>query len=91
MTLEAKREVEIVNKLGLHARPASKFVSLASNYESEVFISNGTQEVNGKSIMGVLILAASKGTKIGLRAVGIDSSDAVENLANLILSGFEEE
>lgn len=82
--------VTIINKLGLHARAASKLVSCASRYSSEVWISRGEREVNGKSIMGVLTLAAGRGTELGLRADGRDEAAAVAAITDLIGSYFGE-
>ncbi len=81
----------ISNKLGLHARAASHFVQVASKFESEIFVSKNEQEVNGKSIMGILILAAPKGAEILVKAVGPDASQAVVALGELIDNRFGEE
>jgi phosphocarrier protein HPr len=82
--------VTIINKLGLHARAASKLVNCASGFASEVWISRGTREVNGKSIMGVLTLAAGRGTELGLRAEGSDEAAAVSAITDLIGNYFGE-
>jgi phosphocarrier protein len=84
------RTVTIVNRLGLHARAASKLVNCASAYSSEVWISRGQREVNGKSIMGVLTLAAGKGTELGLRIEGKDEQAAMDAIAGLIADYFGE-
>lgn len=84
------REVTIVNKLGLHARAAAKLVTLASGFSSEITLRRGEREVNGKSIMGVMMLAAGKGTPIEVCAEGEDAADAVNELASLIGDGFGE-
>ncbi len=81
----------IINKLGLHARAASHFVQVASKFESEVFVTKNDQEVNGKSIMGILILAAPKGAEILVKAVGPDAMAAVAALGELINSRFGED
>ena len=81
----------ISNKLGLHARAASHFVQVASRFESEIFVTKNEQEVNGKSIMGILILAAPKGAEISIKAVGSDSMAAVAALGELIDNRFGEE
>ena len=81
----------ISNKLGLHARAASHFVQVASKFESEVFVSKNDQEVNGKSIMGILILAAPKGAEISIKAVGPDAAQAVVALGELIDNRFGED
>lgn len=83
-------EVEIVNKLGLHARAAAKFVSLASTFESEIEMAKDDRRVNGKSIMGVMMLAASQGSRVRLIANGPDEEEAVEELADLVNDCFGE-
>ena len=85
------KEFVIKNRLGLHARAASQFVRLAGNFDSEIFIEKDGQEVNGKSIMGVLILAAGCGSKIKLRAEGSDAEAAVTALGELVNRGFDED
>ena len=86
-----KKKLTIVNKLGLHARAAAKLVKLASTFESEIQIKRQQREVNGKSIMGVMLLAAAKGTEIELTVSGPDEEVAMEQLTQLIQSGFGEE
>lgn len=81
----------IPNKLGLHARAASLFVQLSNKFESEILVSKNDQEVNGKSIMGILILAAAQGTDITLTAEGEDAEQAVAALGELINAGFGED
>jgi len=85
-----KRKVTIVNKLGLHARAAARFVTLASGFESEVQLLRGDREVNGKSIMGVMMLAAGKGTEVELVIDGPDEEEALERLTALIDDRFGE-
>lgn len=85
------QELTIVNKLGLHARAAAKLVRLASSCQCEVFIERGSRKVNAKSIMGVMLLAAGKGTKINLIVDGDDEQEAMKKLAELINAGFGEE
>jgi phosphocarrier protein HPr len=85
-----ERPVTIVNKLGLHARAAAKFVTMASSYSSEVDISRNGQRVNGKSIMGVMMLAASRGTELIIMTQGVDEVDAAESLVHLIEDRFGE-
>jgi phosphocarrier protein len=82
--------VEIVNRAGLHARPAAVFVKLAGRYHAEIHVVKEGLEVNGKSIMGVLMLAAERGSHLLIRAHGVDAGDAVEALADLVRRGFEE-
>jgi len=84
-------EITIVNKLGLHARAAAKFVNLASSFESEVNLSRNGHTVNGKSIMGVMMLAAAKGTILELSAEGSDESLALQQLKKLVAERFGEE
>jgi phosphocarrier protein HPr len=84
------KTVTIVNKLGLHARAAAKFVTLASSFASDIKLTRNGQEVNGKSIMGVMMLAASKGTEVTLIAEGTDEFDAVNKLSELIAQRFGE-
>ena len=81
----------IVNKLGLHARAATKLVKLASQFESDIQVKRKNNEVNAKSIMGVMLLAASKGNEIELIVDGVDEVTAIAQLKDLINSGFGEE
>lgn len=82
--------VTIINKLGLHARAASKLVNCASGFSAQVWISRGEREINGKSIMGVLTLAAGRGTELGLRADGSDEAAAIATITALIEDYFGE-
>lgn len=75
-----KKSVTIKNKQGLHARPAALFVQIASKFDSEITVKKGKQSVNGKSIMGILMLAANKGSKIILEANGDDAEGAIAEL-----------
>ena len=86
----AERNVQIVNKHGLHARPAAEMVKAASRFRSDITISRDDLEVNGKSIMGVMMLAAEYGATITLRATGPDADDALDSLATLVASRFGE-
>ena len=86
-----RTEAVIVNKLGLHARPSAKIAQLATKYRSEVWMSKGTRRINAKSIMGVMMLAAAKGSIITLETDGEDEVEAINALAELISSGFGEE
>lgn len=83
-------ELKIVNPLGLHARAAAKLVGLASKFKSDVWIGKDGQEVNGKSILGVLMLACGQGSTITLRVEGRDADDAHQALAALVEAGFGE-
>lgn len=86
-----RRSVVIVNKLGLHARAASRFVTTASTFTADVRVARGPREVNGKSIMGVMMLAAARGTVIDLIADGPDEEAALRALEALIADKFGEE
>lgn len=86
-----EREVVIINRLGLHARAAAKFVNLASRFQSEVHLEKAGRRVNGKSIMGIMMLAAGKGTAIKITTSGEDEHEAMEKLIDLVQSRFEEE
>ena len=85
-----ERTVEIVNRAGMHARPASELVKLAGTFSSEVRLEKDGLEVNGKSIMGVLMLAAEMGSQLRISADGEDAVDAVDALAALVGRGFGE-
>jgi phosphocarrier protein HPr len=85
-----EREATIVNQEGLHARPAARIVRLANSFDSEIEISKDGFGVNGKSIMGVMMLAAECGSSITIRANGPDAEQAVEALARLVADGFGE-
>ena len=86
-----QRDVEIVNKLGLHARPSAKLTQLASSFASEVHMSKNGRRVNAKSIMGVMMLAAARGSTVTLETEGQDEIAAIDALTGLIASGFGEE
>ncbi len=86
-----QRDVEIVNKLGLHARPSARLTQLASSFKSDVFMSRNGRRVNAKSIMGVMMLAAAKGSTVTLETDGDDEKEAIDALTGLISSGFGEE
>ncbi len=85
------RECVIRNRLGLHARAAAKFVHTATRYTSQIRISRDGKTMDGKSIMGILLLAASAGSTVTITADGVDQADAIEALCRLIESGFGEE
>ena len=86
----AERHVQIVNRNGLHARPAAEIVKAASKFKSDITIARDDLEVNGKSIMGVMMLAAECGATITLRAKGPDASDAIAAIASLVERKFGE-
>ena len=83
-------EFEIINKLGLHARAAAKFVTTASQFGSDIQVHNTDRKVNGKSIMGVMMLAAGQGSILTLTASGEDETAAVESLLSLVNDRFGE-
>ncbi len=85
-----RRTVRIANKQGLHARPAAEFVKLAKTYEAEIFVMKEDIEVNGKSILGLMMLAAECGSELVIRADGSDADAAVDGLCALIAEGFGE-
>lgn len=85
------KTVKIQNRAGLHARPAAEFVKLAGRFEAEVRVSKKGLEVDGKSIMGVLMLAAERGSSITIQADGSDADEAVSALTDLVDRGFEED
>ena len=85
-----ERAVEVVNALGLHARPAAQFVRLASGFASDIEVGRDSMSVNGKSIMGVMMLAAECGSSILIRATGTDEEQAVTALEGLVQNGFGE-
>ncbi len=86
-----ERKVKILNSLGLHARPSAQFVQIASKFKSDVYLSKNDREVNGKSIMGVMTLAAEMGSLLTIRVNGRDEKNAMEALVNLINKKFNEE
>jgi len=89
--MSISKDIEIINKLGMHARAAAQFVQLASSFSSHIEIEKDNQRVNGKSIMGVMMLAASKGNKVTLHANGDDEHDSILKLEELINNRFNED
>ncbi len=85
-----KQNIEIINKLGLHARASSKFTQLASQFKSDIWVSRNDKRVNGKSIMGLMMLAAAKGTTISIETNGSDEEKAMHALSELINNYFDE-
>ncbi|MEJ2455806.1 MAG: HPr family phosphocarrier protein [Candidatus Thiodiazotropha sp.] len=85
------RDIEIINKLGLHARAAAKLVSCANSFHSDVYLLRNGQRVNGKSIMGVMMLAANQGTQLELQINGGDEAEAMAAIVALIENRFGEE
>jgi len=86
-----EQKVTIINSLGLHARPSAQFVKIASKFKSDVYLSKNDREVNGKSIMGVMTLAAEMGSVLTIKVDGRDEKKAIEALVNLVNSKFYEE
>lgn len=86
-----QKEVTILNKLGLHARPAAMFVRVANKHRAEIWIEKDGEQVNGKSIMGLMMLAAGQGCRIVISAEGADAQRAVDELELLIERRFDEE
>lgn len=85
-----ERKIVIKSKMGLHARPAAIFVQIANKFDCEISVKRGSQQVNGKSIMGILMLAAGKGSKILIRAEGLDCETAVNELEKLLSGEFDD-
>jgi len=90
-SMEMQRTVVIRNRNGLHARPAAEFVKLASRFRADILVRKNDVEVSGKSILGVMMLAAEYGSELTIRATGEDASEAVQHLAELIERTTEEE
>ncbi len=86
-----RNEFLIINKLGLHARASALFVKTASRFAADIKLSKDSVEVNGKSIMGIMMLAASKGTTVSLSADGVDEVEALQTIGDLITNGFGED
>ena len=85
------RSIVVNNQLGLHARAAAKFVHMATRYESQIRVGRESKMMDGKSIMGILLLAAARGTTITISADGSDESAAIDALCGLVASGFGED
>lgn len=88
---KVEKEVTIVNRLGMHARPAAMFVRIASRFRAEVWVEKEGEQINGKSIMGLMMLAAGQGSKLRIRCEGPDAAKAVEELEKLIEDKFNED
>lgn len=84
-------EIVILNRLGLHARPAMSFVDTSNAFQSDIRVCKGPQEVDGKSIMSMMMLAATQGTKLLVKAKGDDAQDAIDKLLDLVERKFDEE
>ncbi len=87
----AERTVRLNNKNGLHARPATLFVETANRFRADVVVTKEGQEVNGKSIMGIMVLGAEHGTELSIRTEGPDADEAMKALVRLVESGFGEQ
>lgn len=86
-----ERELEIVNRLGLHARAAAKLVHLTARFESQVWLTKDGEEVDAKSILGVLLLAAAQGSTVAVKCEGRDEEEAMEAIAEMIANRFDED
>jgi phosphocarrier protein len=89
--MNCTREFTIINKMGMHARPAAQFVKRANKYQCEVWVEKDEEQVNGKSIMGLMMLAAGPGSKLKVHAEGHDASAALAELETLMSRKFDEE
>ena|SRR5215203_4983038 len=88
---KVEKEVTIVNRLGMHARPAAMFVRVASRFRAEIWVEKEGEQINGKSIMGLMMLAAGQGSKLLIRCEGPDAEKAMEEIEELIAAKFNEE
>jgi len=88
---KATKELMVANKLGIHARPAAMFVKTANRFDCEIFLEKDGERVNGKSIMGLMMLAAGPGSRLILTAEGLDAARAVNELEALVLRKFDED
>ena len=85
------KELTIANKSGIHARPAAMFVKIANRFGSDIFVEKDGEKINGKSIMGLMMLAAGPGSKVTLHVKGVDASDAIAELEELVKRKFDED
>ena len=90
INIMCQAEVKIINKLGLHARAAMKFVQLSARHSSRITVTNGEREVNGKSIIGLMTLAARKGTVLSIETIGEDEKELLTSLQKLVAEKFGE-
>jgi phosphocarrier protein len=90
-TGKVQKEVTVLNRLGLHARPAAMFVRIANKHRADIWVEKDGEQVNGKSIMGLMMLAAGQGTRLTLSAEGVDGEKALQELELLIERRFDEE
>ncbi len=91
LSAHVARDVMVINKLGIHARPAAMFVRIANQFKSDILVEKDGETVNGKSIMGLMMLAAGPGSRIKVRAEGADASLAVNELESLVKRKFGED
>lgn len=84
------QKVKVVNTLGLHARAAAKFVGVAARFQSQIRVTRGQRTMDGKSILGLLLLAAARGSELTITAEGPDEADAIAALVSLVERGFED-
>jgi len=88
---EITRDMVVANKLGVHARPAAMFVKVANRFESDIFVEKDGETVNGKSIMGLMMLAAGPGSKLRIKATGADAAQALNEIDALLKRKFDED
>jgi phosphocarrier protein len=88
---KVEKEITVINRLGLHARPAAMFVRIASRYRSEIWVEKEGEQINGKSIMGLMMLAAGQGSKLLIRCEGPDADRAMQEIEDLINRRFNED
>ncbi len=88
---KCSKELTILNALGMHARPSARFVKISNRYKAEIWVEKDGEQVNGKSIMGLMMLAAGQGSKLRVTAEGPDAEKAIEDLEHLVQTRFDEE
>ena len=88
---KCSKELTILNALGMHARPPARFVKVSNRYKAEIWVEKDGEQVNGKSIMGLMMLAAGQGSKLRVTAEGPDANEAVADLEHLVQTRFDEE
>ena len=88
---KVEKEITIINRLGLHARPAAMFVRIASKHRCDIWVAKEGEEISGKSIMGLMMLAAGQGSKLRIRAEGPEAAEAIKEIEELIQSRFNED
>ena len=88
---KCSKDLVINNRLGMHARPSARFVKVSNRYKAEIWVEKDGEQVNGKSIMGLMMLAAGQGSKLHVTAEGPDAAQALDDLEHLVRSNFDEE